>query len=179
MSDYGKMLRPDTLRIERLLPGPIERVWAYLTESEKRRKWLARGEMEPPVGGIMEMHILHSELSAEKTAPERFKSIENGVSGHERITRYEPPHILGLTWGGDQPGAVSEVIFELTEQGDQVLLVLTHSRLHDRADTVGSASGWYAHLAMLEDVLNGRETRPFWTTHARAEAEYERLIPQG
>ena len=30
MNDYGVLTAPDTLRIERLLPGPIERVWQYL-----------------------------------------------------------------------------------------------------------------------------------------------------
>ena len=41
---------PDTLTIARLLPGPIERVWAYLTESDLRRKWLAAGEMDLTLG---------------------------------------------------------------------------------------------------------------------------------
>ena len=45
-SAYGVLTEPATLRIERLLPGPIERVWAYLTESDLRRKWLAAGEMQ-------------------------------------------------------------------------------------------------------------------------------------
>src|SRR5260370_9901280 len=43
---YGELTEPATLTIERLLPGPIERVWAYLTESDLRRRWLAAGEME-------------------------------------------------------------------------------------------------------------------------------------
>jgi len=33
------LLAPATMRLERLLPGPVERVWAYLTESEKRAAW--------------------------------------------------------------------------------------------------------------------------------------------
>ena len=40
---YGTLIEPATLKIERLLPGPIDRVWAYLTESELRRQWLAAG----------------------------------------------------------------------------------------------------------------------------------------
>lgn len=36
MSEYGVVTEPGTVRIQRVLPGPIERVWAYLTESEKR-----------------------------------------------------------------------------------------------------------------------------------------------
>ena len=46
MSDFGRMTDAKTFRIERLLPGPIERVWAYLVESEKRRKWFARGDFD-------------------------------------------------------------------------------------------------------------------------------------
>jgi uncharacterized protein YndB with AHSA1/START domain len=42
---YGVLTEPATLKIQRLLPGPIERVWAYLTDSELRRRWLAAGEM--------------------------------------------------------------------------------------------------------------------------------------
>ena len=47
---YGALIEPTTLKIQRLLPGPIERVWAYLTDSELRRKWLAAGAMEMKVG---------------------------------------------------------------------------------------------------------------------------------
>lgn len=43
---YGALTGPATLTIQRLLPGPIERVWAYLTQSDLRRQWLAAGEME-------------------------------------------------------------------------------------------------------------------------------------
>ena len=31
---YGALSEPATLTIQRMLPGPIERVWAYLTESD-------------------------------------------------------------------------------------------------------------------------------------------------
>ena len=54
---------PSTLRIQRLLPGPIERVWAYLTESELRRKWLAAGEMEMKVGAPFELVWRNDELT--------------------------------------------------------------------------------------------------------------------
>jgi hypothetical protein len=30
---YGVLTEPTTLTIQRFLPGPIERVWAFLTES--------------------------------------------------------------------------------------------------------------------------------------------------
>ena len=44
---------------------------------------------------------------------------------------------------------------------------------------VSVASGWHSHLAILIDNLNGVAPRPFWTTHAKMEAEYETRIPSG
>ena len=38
VSAYGVQTEPATVRIQRLLPGPIERVWAYLTESDLRAR---------------------------------------------------------------------------------------------------------------------------------------------
>ena len=32
------LIEPGTVKMERLLPGPVERVWAYLTESKKRAR---------------------------------------------------------------------------------------------------------------------------------------------
>ncbi len=55
MNEYGVVTEPRTVYFERLLPGPIERVWAYITESEKRGKWLATGEMELRVGGRVDL----------------------------------------------------------------------------------------------------------------------------
>ena len=60
---YGTLIEPTTLKIQRLLPGPIERVWAYLTDSELRRKWLAAGEMEMKVGAPFELVWRNDELT--------------------------------------------------------------------------------------------------------------------
>ena len=60
---YGVLTEPATLTIQRLLPGPIERVWAYLTESERRRQLLAAGQMEMKVGAPFELVWRNDELS--------------------------------------------------------------------------------------------------------------------
>ena len=31
LDTYGALIEPATLKIQRLLPGPIERIWAYRT----------------------------------------------------------------------------------------------------------------------------------------------------
>jgi uncharacterized protein YndB with AHSA1/START domain len=175
MSEFGVVTERRTVRFERVLPGPIERVWDYLTDSEKRGRWLASGPMELRVGGRMELNFRNSDLSphAEPT-PDKYKKYEeHRVCG--RLTRCNPPRLLSYTWGGES--ADSEVTFELTPRDGDVLLVLTHRRLGDRAAMLSVAGGWHAHLGILADRLEGREPRPFWSTHSRLEAEYEERLP--
>ncbi len=131
MSEFGVVTEARTLRIRRVLPGPIERVWAYLTESEKRGRWLAAGPMELRVGGRVELTFRNSGLSAHaEPAPDKYKEYE-GAGFQGRVTRCDPPRVLSYTWGDH-----SEVTFELTPEGENVLLVLTHRRLPDRTAMV-------------------------------------------
>lgn len=179
MNAYGHLIADDALRFERLLPGPIERVWAYLVEPDKRRLWLAGGPMTLAPGGEVALRFRNAELSRDDDrAPEHFRAQENSGEVHGRILLCEPPHWLVFTWGDDPSGsgdAQSEVEIELTAEGECVGLVLTHRRLSTREQT-SVAGGWHTHLGILEDHLSGQEPRPFWRTHTRLEAEYiERL----
>ena len=177
MSEFGVVTEARTIRFERVLPGPIERVWAYLTESEKRGKWLASGPMELRVGGRVELHFRHADLTPHpEQPPAKYSHCAEGFTTDGRITRCDPPRLLSYTWD-EASGVPSEVTFELTPQGNDVLLILTHRRLGDRAIMLSVAGGWHAHLGILLDHLNGREPRPFWSTHTRLEAEYERRLP--
>jgi uncharacterized protein YndB with AHSA1/START domain len=167
---YGEVRDPTTFRIERLLPGPIERVWSYLTEPEKRRRWFGAGPMDLRPGGRVKLRFRFAELSREKTPPTKGDKCE--VPG--RVTRCDPPRLLSYTWGSE-PDA-SEVTFELTPQGKDVLLVITHRRLADRGTMVSVASGWHTHLGILKDLLNRGKPRPFWATKIRMEEEYEKRV---
>jgi uncharacterized protein YndB with AHSA1/START domain len=174
--DYGVATEAGTVRLERLLPGPIERVWSYLTDSEKRGKWFASGPMELRPGGKLEFHFHNSQLAPKtEPTPERFKQYEGLVSKGE-VTRCEPPRILSFIWG-DEASDESEVTFELSEREGQVQLILAHRRLPNRKEMVGVASGWHAHLAVLDDQLSGREIQPFWSKLEKLEAEYDKRIP--
>ncbi len=168
MNDAGTTTEQATVRLERLLPGPIERVWAYLTEPDKRATWFAGGPFDLRVGGRADLHFDHSNISSEKT-PDEYKSKKSDWS--ETITRVEPPRLLSYTFG--PAGPESEVTFELETRGKDVMLVITHRRIADRKTRVGVASGWDAHVGILEDRLNGIEPRPFWTTHAKLKHGYE------
>lgn len=158
MSGHGVVSEPGTVRIRRALPGPIERVWALLTESELRGRWLAAGPMEPRVGG--------------ERAPDKYREVGCRAEVEGRVVAWEPPRRVAYRWGGG-----SEVTFELTAEEAGVLLVLTHRRLPDRDQMLSVSAGWHAHLDILVARLQGVPPSPFWPNHTWLEAEYDRLLP--
>ncbi len=173
MDKYGTIIALNTIRFERLLPGPIERVWAYLTEPEKRAKWLATGAMDLRVGGDVQLSWTFKDLDVvPEETPEKYK---NGHSMKAKITRCEPPNVIGFTWGA-RAEALSEVVFELSEQGNDVLLVLTHHRLPNQKDLLGISGGWHAHLDVLTEHLNGRTATSFWGKKATLDKEYTQRL---
>ena len=171
MNEYGVVLESGAVRFERLLPGPVERVWSYLTESEKRGQWLASGAFDLKVGGRTEMLFKHSDIT-DDMPPEAYREMhENGVRATGTITRYEPLRIIAFTWGGgDEPD--SEVEFELVPKGEKVLLVLTHRKLPSKAEMTSVSGGWHMHLCLLEDALTGAPRRGFWSRFEALDADY-------
>jgi uncharacterized protein YndB with AHSA1/START domain len=174
---YGVVTEAGTLRLERVLPGPIQRIWAYLTESDKRGKWLATGEMEPRVGGRVDLHFEHARLTnVAEVVPAKYQGQEVcDFTG--RISRWDPPRVLAYTWS-ESRGGESEVTFELTPRGKDVALAITHRRLADRDEMISVAAGWHAHLGTLIDHLAGRMPKSFWAAHTQLEEEYERRLPE-
>lgn len=175
---FGSLVAPDTLRLQRSLPGPIERVWHYLTDSDARGQWLARGPMDLRVGGEVVLEFRHDTLSDHHVpTPERYRTADGTHRQSGRVTACEPPRLLAHTWG-EADGAASEVRFELEPQGDRVLLTITHRRLAGRDTLISVASGWHAHAGILLDRLEGREPDNFWITHEALEAEYAKRLPR-
>lgn len=175
MKDYPQVLSPTEVRFERLLPGPIEKVWSYLTDAGKRGEWLASGPMEPRVGGKVMLRFKHSHLSPNQ-APPPAKYATMDVEGHraeETVTQFDPPHRLAFTWG-----AQSEVVFELAPKDGKVLLTLTHRKLPTEAERDGNAAGWHCHLTVLADKLEGRTPPAFWDIFRKIDAEYANGIPR-
>jgi uncharacterized protein YndB with AHSA1/START domain len=119
------------------------------------------------------LHFRHAELSpVREPIPEQYRDYEHGARVTGEVTRWEPPHVLAHTWS-EPSGEFSEVTYELSPRGEDVLLVLTHRRLHGRDTLISVASGWHTHLGILEDRLHDREPDPFWSRHAQLEAEYK------
>ncbi len=167
---YGVLTEPATLKIQRLLPGPIERVWAYLTESDLRRQWLAAGEMEMKVGAAFELVWRNAELN--NPPSQRPADLPEQHSMQSQITELDPPRKLAITWG--RSGGVS---FELEPKGKKVLLTLIHRRLPDRATLLKVSAGWHMHLDVLVARATGKEPAPFWDGWSRLQKEYDRRLP--
>ncbi|HEY1606361.1 MAG TPA: SRPBCC family protein [Allosphingosinicella sp.] len=167
---FGELMEPTTLRIRRLLPGPIERVWAYLTDGDLRAQWLAAGAMEPAVGAPFELVWRNDDLTDPPgERPEGFGAEHRMKS---RILEIEPPRRLTFAWEGS-----GDVTFELEPQGEEVLLTLVHRRLPNRGALLGVSSGWHAHLDLLAARARGEEPAPFWDEVRRLRSEYENRLP--
>ncbi|MEA3176687.1 MAG: hypothetical protein QOI59_210 [Gammaproteobacteria bacterium] len=135
------------VRMERLLPGPVERVWEHLTNTELLKAWFGeKSHIEPRQGGAVRL-----------------------MDGHIRgtVTQWQPPHRLSYTWNvfapSDPPEAVSAypesyLMLTLEPRGDRVLLVLNHLPVLERFEKQ-TAMGWHTFLDILTDTLAGRNVR--------------------
>ncbi len=169
---YGKFHGPAEVRLVRILPGPIERIWQYLTDPEKRALWFAGGSCEPKPGGKNDLVFQHKNLSPHEEPPDQYKQMnEEGFTMPSTILRCEPPRLLSYTFDD-----ASEVTFELTPEGRNVVLVLTHRARGDDIPSIpGYASGWHTHFDLLAALIEGTQPPPFWATHKRLKAEYQKL----
>jgi uncharacterized protein YndB with AHSA1/START domain len=174
MDTYGKRIDDHTVRFERLLPGPVDKIWAYLTDSQKRGEWFASGALPAKVGETFELNFKHSDLSPNMAPPpERFKEMDaNGFHTKERLLALEPMRRLVHTFGDANPPP-SEVEFLLTPEGDKVRLTLTHRKVPDRAFAVNVSGGWHIHLAILQYKAEGKTPPPFWDVWRETENTYD------
>ena len=168
---YAVMTDAHTLRIERLLPGPAERIWEYLTKGELRRTWFAGGDMEQEVGAHVELVWRNDELTY---PPGQSPS---GASGEHRmqsrVLEIDPLRRLAIAWGASG----GSVLFELEARGSDVLLTIVHRGVPDRASALNFGPGWHAHLGILAAILSGETPRAFWDEIARLKGDYEARIP--
>lgn len=96
LEKYGTVTAPSEITIQRKLPGPIERIWDYLTDSDLRRQWLASGIMPSEPGGTFELVWRSDELTEGAVArPEGFPEEQRMTS---EILLFEAPHRLAFTW---------------------------------------------------------------------------------
>ena len=168
-ADYGVVIAPQTVCLQRQLAGPIERVWAYLTESDLRRQWLASGEMEAREGASFELTWRNDELTDPPgRKPEGFGEEHRMQS---TITAFDAPRHLAFTWGD------GEVDITLEPKGNGVLLTLVHRGISDHRNLLMIGAGWHMHLNVLVARAEGTQPEPFWDGWQRLHAEYAHRIP--
>lgn len=168
--DYGVLTEPGTLVMRRSLPGPIERVWAYLTDSDLRRQWLAAGDMDLQAGAPFELVWRNDELT--DPPGERPPGFDAESRLQSRIIALDPPRRLVFAWHGE-----GEVTFDLEPRGPDVLFTVTHRRLPQRPNLVNVAAGWHSHLDLLTARVTGKAPEPHWDHWSRLRSEYDRSLP--
>lgn len=177
MSEFGLRIDDTTVRFERLLPGPIEKVWAYLADSYKRGEWFTSGALPAKVGEPFEMTFHHADYSPHKSPPP--PGYENVDREPQKMTSIllalEPPHRLAFTLGKPIADAqYTEVDIRLTPQSDgKVKLTLTHSKLPDRTYALNISGGWHSHLAMLQHKAEGRVPPSIWDVWRQLQGVYD------
>lgn len=145
MSETGEVSKVACLTFTRLLPGPIERVWDHLTETNRLPSWFGEdSHIEPRAGGTVRL-----------------------MGGHIRgiVTQWHPPTKLVYTWNVFEPDdpadAVSEYpesypSFELDSHGDEVLLTFKHLPIIERF-VPQTSMGWHTMIDILHAALNGEK----------------------
>jgi uncharacterized protein YndB with AHSA1/START domain len=138
--------RPAPIRLERLLPVPVEEVFAAWTEPARMSRWLApagRAEVEADVvvGGRLRVVMTDGDVRIEHDG---------------EFLDVQPPVRLSFTWRsrytGDEPTVVT---VELHDEDGSTRLVLEHDRLPPQA-RASHEFGWGAILDRLTVVITSK-----------------------
>jgi uncharacterized protein YndB with AHSA1/START domain len=141
----GEALRVPAVRFERRLPGPIERVWAHVSEPGKLPGWFGEDSaIEPREGGVVSL-----------------------MGGHIRgvVTQWKPPRKLAYTWNVFDPGEAesaypeSYLTLELEAQGPDVRLTLFHLPILERFEAQ-NMMGWHTFLDIVSAAVRGEAVKP-------------------
>jgi len=134
----------DRLRLERLLPAPMEEVFAAWTEGESMARWMS------PVG--------HAEVEIDLRVSGRFRVVMVGdemrIEHTGKYLEVDPPRLLSFTWQSPYTGPEPSVVtVTLAEDGNQTRLVLVHERLPNH-QVEAHAGGWASMVDRLETLLD-------------------------
>jgi uncharacterized protein YndB with AHSA1/START domain len=164
IADYATLADRSTLVIQRLLPGPVDRLWRYLTDSNLRQRWFASGDMQLTPGAALDLEWRNDALSEKgDRRPDGFSEVMRMSS---QVLAVEPFKELSIAWGD------GSVTFTLAPRGDRVLLTITHTGLQTEGGKSMIAAGWHMHLAILMAETSGEPLPSFWSGWTRLEAIY-------
>jgi uncharacterized protein YndB with AHSA1/START domain len=138
MSAPGTLIDADghwTLRFERHLAHPVEKVWRALSEPEHRDAWFPQ-HIDGPFEVGAEVRFTHDANIPAEGFPGRWVAID-------------PPHRLELEWGTDR------LRIELTADEGGTRLVFLDT-VTDTQHAARTATGWHQCLDVLAARLDGR-----------------------
>lgn len=155
----GELIGRDVVRFTRRLPGPIARVWDFITSGEHLSSWIGAGVIEPRVGGKVD--------------------IDGHISGE--VVEWSPPTRLGYTWivsaGVSAERLTSLLVFDLREEGGDVVLTLTHGKMMPGFHAL-TLMGWFNLLNALEAAVAGKPAPDRAQTMQRVLPQYEAKLKE-
>lgn len=161
---FARLSDGSTLVLQRWLPGPQERIWRYLTESDLRAKWLASGTMTLASGAALEL-VWRNDTLSESSDP-RPAGFPEEQRMDSQVIAVDPMRRLTIAWGD------GDVTFDLEPKGDRVLLTITHRGLADPSARNRIAAGWHVHGDILAAELAGEHAPSFWSAWAKLQDAY-------
>jgi uncharacterized protein YndB with AHSA1/START domain len=131
----GEIIPESAVRFVRAFDAPVEKIWAFLTDSSLLPEWYGHGVIEPCEGGKVSL-----------------------MGGHIRgvVTGWQPQKFLGYTWSVFQPGEteskwpVSYLEFRLEDSR----LTLIHRPI-PAAMQSQTMMGWHTMLDLIMAGLGG------------------------
>ncbi|MFE4175035.1 SRPBCC family protein [Streptomyces sp. NPDC056909] len=122
-----------SLRMERGLAHPPEKVWAALTDPVALARWFpSEVTLDLVPGGAMGFHFPGDP--------------EPGLAG--TVTDAEEPRLFAFTWGADH------LSWTITPDGEGSSLTLVHT-FGDRPGAASFAAGWHLCMTALDRLLGG------------------------
>lgn len=155
---YGTLKETEdecSVRFERLLDHPVEKVWDAITDPDQMASWLGPTQRTGEEGGTITVTTKGGDMG--------------GV-----ITRWEEYSVLEYTWWKD-----TVICWELFPEGaDGCRLVFTH-RLSP-SQVLGAATGWHYHMDALALTLDGGRIPAFpiqaWPDISREAAFHYEMV---
>jgi uncharacterized protein YndB with AHSA1/START domain len=149
----GEIIPESAVRFVRNFDAPPEKVWAFLTESERLPEWYGDGSIEPREGGAVTL-----------------------MAGHIRgvVTGWRPEKFLAYTWSVFQPGEevsawpISYLELALEEIGTGTRLTLTHRPIPEAMHKL-TMIGWHTMLDMIAAGLKDEFPPRLDVMHRNAE----------
>ena len=147
------------VRMQVMLPTPVEQAWHALTDGRRIVSWLGRLDaVAITEGGRFD--LWHDQT----------------VRSRHTVTRWRAGRVLTLTWDFPEERTSRET-FTLAEESRSTTLLTVHHE--DLEDAVSYAAGWHRHLEYLHDHLRGHDLPidDFWSGYDHLIELYARGAP--